>query len=205
MEEVDCLYEICEKYQDRQIVLLGDLNIDTSKQLERRARYLVDFCKRFGFKEPFQLTQPTFKQHSGNGSSRIDYIRLNNQLRAQLQRAEYHILEDHYLNTSSHYPVQMSLTVSSSITPKTETAPQKPSSRLRWPECDTLLYAETLEECLDRMPYSADPDAALTYLTESLIISANRAVPRKEVKKKKAPWNPVIAAAKAAVKVTHNQ
>ena len=93
-EEVDILHEICEKYQDRPIILLGDLNIDLNKKLDSRAKYLADFLKSHSFREITEITQPTFRQHSGNGQSKIDYIMVNQHFLSLITRATYQLMDD---------------------------------------------------------------------------------------------------------------
>ena len=70
---------------------MGDMNIDTSKKADSRPRYLLNFLKNHRFEELYEIKEPTFRQHSGKGSSRIDYIFMNHHLRDRLHKGEYKV------------------------------------------------------------------------------------------------------------------
>ena len=202
-EEVDILHKICEKYQDRPIIILGDLNIDLNKKLDSRAKYLADFLKSHSFREITEITQPTFRQHSGNGQSKIDYIMVNQHFLSLITRATYQPMDDQHLNTSSHSPLILTALVP--ITKQSQYEDKDKTPRLKWNDCNKNLYAETLEEHLSVDIQNPDPEITINYLIDSLYATADTAVPVKKTKPKKAPWNPTIFRAKQASKIAHAQ
>ena len=203
-EEVDRLHEICTKFEGKSIILMGDLNIDTSKKADSRTRYLLNFLKNHRFEELYKISEPTFRQHSGKGSSRIDYIFMNHHLRERIHKGEYKVLDESPLNTSSHRPVLLRLWMTGK---KKKTATSKISRkqlpRLLWDEGDVTRYWETLQQCLSVKAHGTDPEDAVEYLTKSLHHAAEVAIPTKMSKCKKAPWSPIIAEAVKNSKIAH--
>ena len=64
-EAVDQLHELCTKFCDSPVILLGDLNIDFHKKIDSRAKYLKDLLVEFQFHEVLDINTPTFHQHNG--------------------------------------------------------------------------------------------------------------------------------------------
>ena len=203
--EIDRLHEICEKYDDQPILLLGDVNIDLNKKIDSRAKYLQNFLKQHGFREPIHITEPTFTQHSGKGSSKIDYVFLNLHLMTLVDRVEYRILDDHHLNTSSHQALIAKLFLKQNLKRETPTQQKPHPGRLAWDKCDDSLYCDTLESALDTGAHHEDTDLAVEYLIQSLHHAAKVAVPVSRPKPKKAPWSPIIANARSQSKMAHTK
>ena len=198
-EEVDQLHEICIKFENYSLILAGDFNIDTNKKHDSRSRYLVDFLKLHHLEEPFKITEPSFTQHNGRGSSKIDYIYINQHLRQRASCIEYKLLDDHPYNTSTHRPVLIRLDLKYE---KVEESKQV-RYRLDWDKVDVPLYTNTLEQYLEVSAPCVDTDMAASHLMEALHGSAAIAVPRRKIKPRKAPWNHAIAKAKKESKAAH--
>ena len=199
-DEVDRLHEICEKFSDHPIILAGDVNVDLNKKHDSRTRYLAEFLKTHHLHEPITIKDPTFRQHSGNGCSKIDYIFINQKLKDNSHHIEYKIIEDKGLNTSSHLPLFMSLSYHCYSAIKT-TGKEKATTKLQWEKCDAVTYTDTSQKCLDVQATCADPITAIEYLTKSLHTAATAAVPMR--KPKRAPWCPDIPGAIRASKEAH--
>jgi endonuclease/exonuclease/phosphatase family metal-dependent hydrolase len=118
-QEIDQLEEICLKFHDYHIVLAGDFNIDTSKNVDSRTRYFTRFVKNNDLQEVFKIEQPTFRQHSGKGHSKIDYIFINNKLKEAMSTAEYKVLQDP-LNCSDHDALFLKVTFKQNVHPTPE-------------------------------------------------------------------------------------
>lgn len=202
-EEVDQLDELCKKYSERHIILLGDFNIDLDTQKDNRASYLVKFLKENKLLESNQIHGPSFRQHSGRGQSRVDYIFLNEKMRRSIVSSEYNIIRDDPLNTSAHEAVLLKVKVQNQLTnlPKSETQLPKPQ-RLKWSKCDSEAYERTLEQYLCVTSIPSDPDLAIEYLTRAIKAATDKAVPIVNPKIKKAPWNPTIATFTKKCRVT---
>ena len=108
-------------------------------------------------------------------------------------RAEYKILNEP-LNTSTHSPVYLRLSISSSLAPKVTSQPAVKKKRFLWAKADLESYNNIMQECLNTDVAVSDPDLAMQYLTKCLHLAANLAVPTTTPKVKKAPYNPQIAA-----------
>ena len=99
---VDLLHEICTKYEGHNIILAGDLIIDINKKHDSCSKYLQYFLTNHTLRKPIKICEPTFHQHSRNSNSKIDYILINDRPWQNIGKAEYKILKQDHLNTSSH-------------------------------------------------------------------------------------------------------
>ena len=152
------------------------MNIDLNKKLDSRAKYLADFLKAFQFQEALKIQEPTFHQQSGHGSSKIDYIFINQRLKDSSHHLEYKIIEDVGLDTSSHLPLFMSISCPSVPVNNFTSEPNK-TARLLWDKCDNLVYTDTLQYCLDVDANSIDQDSGIESRTQSLHNAAEMSVP----------------------------
>ena len=191
-QELDQIQELCQKYSSTPTIVAGDFNVDIHGKVDPRTKYFKNFINENALKEPITIKAPTFKQHSGNGQSKIDYIFINKELQNILIKAEYKIL-DVPPNCSSHVPLLLTLTLNSVPTASKETESKKRQPRLLWSKVNKDLYNDTIREYLSTDAPVADPSMAVKYLTNAMHKAAEIAVPKSSGKRRKAPYNPVIA------------
>ena len=191
-QELDQVHEICQKCAHTPTLLVGDFNIDIHGKQDVRTRYFINFIKENNLREAFNMHEHTFHQHSGKGSSKIDYIFYNPPLQQKVKSAEYRTLIEP-LNLSAHSPLLLKLTVD--LDKEILSQPHNPAKkkRLIWSKADKDLYNDTVAAFLDTSCGVSDPNLAVDYITKSLHKAAEIAVPTTSDKVKQAPYNPRIA------------
>ena len=193
-DEIDQLNEICQKLQHMCLIVTGDFNTDFNTHDASRTSYLKKFLNDNKLEENHEIESPTFKHHSGNSNSKIDYIFLNRIAREQLSNIEYSILSDDAINTSSHQPLIMRFDCPCSISNSSNdpNRKMKPQSFPIWKKCDIDRYDQMLEDLLKSNPEPQDTSAAIDYLTQAILSTTKKTVPHKKKTTRKKPWNPAI-------------
>ena len=134
-----------------------------------------------------EISVPTFIQHSGKGSSKNDYILVDNDL--VTEGALYKTMAI-FSNFSPHLPLVFSIPCKISKTKQKIT--KDPLGKSKWNKADLNLYRESLAQLLDIAVPIVSTEAASKHLINSMQLAADIAVPHLHHKKKKAPWNGTI-------------
>jgi exonuclease III len=201
-EALDQLHEVCQKYSEQSIVVAGDFNVDPTKQKDTRVNFLKVFLAVNSLQEVKTLDSPTFKHHNGKHSSNIDFVFINANFRENALYAEYKVLQDLPLNTSSHEPILLRVTLRGTK-PKSlheKVSVPKPHGRPIWSKCDQGLYETKLMEYLKTDVPPTCPALANDYLMRALKAVTEEVVPLRKPKPRKKPWNPNLTKLKAECK-----
>ena len=193
MEELDHLHEICVKYSEEPIILAGDLNVDISKPSDVRAKSIKHFLENNSLEEVKTSTIPTFCHHNGKHASKIDYIFINRNMQRVMESAEYYVLSHLPLNTSSHEPIVLKISLNVDFLLQQCKNSKSKTSKPKWNKCAQMLYEETLHSYLDTDVSPSDKDEAISYLTKVLHLATDKVVPKSKPKVKRKSWNPTIA------------
>ena len=124
-EVVDVIAEILDKYDDHTIVLGGDININLEKPCSR-SKNLIKLIqeKRMTYNKK---QKSTFFHHDGRSQSQIDYILYSE----TLIEADFTILDQSAINSSTHVPVMSRLKVSTNIPSEQIKKPKEENNRYR--------------------------------------------------------------------------
>jgi hypothetical protein len=180
-EEIDQINEVCQKFQETKIMLVGDLNIDLIKHNTKRSKYLKDLISSHNLREPTEQPLPTYFHHDDTATSKIDYIYTN----WVCEEPEYTVLDKDSMNTSPHLPLiaviphQPNEIVTSKGNEK--------RTLYKWHKCDEIQYQELLEQYLDVGDLPGDVNEAILYLIKVLKLATDAAVPKKEIRRSNTP------------------
>ena len=202
-EALDQLHEICQKFEEHQLIVAGDFNVDTAKQSDVRVKHFKALLATNNLSEVKPITTPTFKHHNGKHCSRIDYIFINQRLKANMISAEYKVLELPE-DTSSHDPIllKLELTEETSDLPGSQVK-NKHISKPIWKKCNTELFEKRISEYLDTDVSPACPKLATDYLMKALQKVTKECVPHTNPKRRQKVWNAEIALLLKECKATH--
>ena len=186
-DEVDQIAEICFKYQQTDIFLAGDMNVDVHRQEEARSKHFQKFMKRFNLKEAKIIKDPTYIHHGGTSATKIDYILVSHKTPG-MNEAEYEILPKATCNTSPHQALL--LKIPNQVIKKKPQTEKRPRQFLQWEKADVEMYQEVLRQYLENPGKIISTSKAIEYLTTALQAAAKAAVPIKTIKPnyKPTPW-----------------
>ena len=195
LSEIDQIEEICQKFATSHLVIAGDFNVDIIKSNDTRVKYFKKFMSTNKLKEAYSLptATATFRHHNGKHSSKIDYILINDSLREATSAMEYRVLDQDPLNTSTHSPLLLKLTLKNAITRKSQAEKRNWIGKPLWGRCDVDSYVEKISKYLDTEIQPESPDIAIKYLTSAILKATSEHVPHSKPRQKTAPWNPTIA------------
>ena len=193
LEELAQLQEIVTKFQSSKLIITGDINVDIHKQQDVRTKALHNFIDELQLTDITPTEQQTFFHHSGNSSSKIDYIFLNPSSKSHATDVKCTLKPKETANTSPHTPILLSL---APFTPKLQSSRCKQQTYLLWEKADIELYEETIEAYLSTDIPVSNSEEAIKYLMYSIKEATKLAVPVKTPRNKLStkPWNDEIKA-----------
>ena len=188
-ENVDQLFEICQKYcLTHDILIGGDINEDISKnKSDNRAKYiqqLIQDCH-------LQVCSAgnTYVNPKGQECSEIDYFLYN--INTDRKFSDKIILDKLEPNTSDHYPI--SITCNANLEYRNTSTKAKNKIKINWDRIDKSKYQELVEislanqyvsDNIDNLTSKRNVEEKLTKVSEVLKNSALECIPRKKRKKK---------------------
>ena len=194
---LDEIQEICQKYCDSQILLLGDMNASfTRMNPTNRDRTFMKAMKEMNFCAPEGFCENTFHHHNDVSSSQIDYILpFKNSFILKLE-----VLSRESTNTSTHDPVITQIHVCGQITQKCEhiNSQTVEVKRINWETLDILKYQRTLQDQFEEsnILHLDDVQEQILKLSEALnystLQSCEAKVVRKKIGNKRKPQNPEV-------------
>ena len=196
-ECLDIISTIIEANSQSDFIICGDFNGSLSEsRSNKHDKLLKSFVQQYHLTHTMpSLTIPTFIQHSGNGSSQIDYILSSN---SQLL-GKTSIDRDDFSNTSAHTSIKSYI----NRIPYVHSVRKQDSYRnekILWDSGDISMYQQKLAQNFKNLPHiSSDVDTAICNVTQIIKKCTKSAFPIK-VMKLKGPKYKISQATLALVK-----
>ena len=166
-------------------ILCGDFNATLSEKRNNvHDKIFKKFVKEFNlFHSMESLDKPTFIQHSGNGSSQIDYILSNT---SDILEKRSKILDSH-LNTSAHAAVELEISIK--LTNKTSNQGNQKKSiqnKILWQKKNHSSYNSHITLLVDKRKLieteNLSPNSKFLEISKIIQDSANKHIPQKRIK-----------------------
>ena len=203
-ENVDQLFEICQKYAITHDILIGgDINEDLTKDKpDKRTEYMLRFLNECHL-DIHSANRSTYINPKGEDCSEIDYFLSSRN--SQRQFSNKKVLDTLTTNTSDHYPIAISCFATIEKSPLHRENVRQP--RVKWDKIDKNEYEQSVNQLMENERMKTKIEIAKSELqideivqetSDILYQSAMNYVPQKKTRKNKGKleiWNKTISIA----------